>query len=111
LGQGTFRLLPPYRSGYVLTVGSDYNVTALGRLLGSDGEPLALVSGQAVELSKPNREPVTFFTNREGRFGISGLAPGLWRLEVSGEAATVVDIQENAESIVRLGEIRAAGPK
>jgi outer membrane usher protein len=111
LGQGTFRLLPPYRSGYLLTVGSDYNVTALGRLLNADGEPLALVSGQAIEISKPGREPVTFFTNRDGRFGIAGLAPGQWRLEIGGEAAMLVNIQENGEGIVRLGELKTAGPK
>ena len=36
LGQGSFRLFPPYSSGYRLEVGSDYNVTALGRLLNGD---------------------------------------------------------------------------
>lgn len=34
LGEGSFRLLPAYRSGYRLTVGSDYMVSVVGRLLG-----------------------------------------------------------------------------
>lgn len=83
LGAGSFRLFPPYRAGYLLTVGSAYNVSAVGRLLDEQGQPAALVSGTAVELAHPDREPIAFFTNRAGRFGIVGLAPGDWRLETS----------------------------
>src|SRR5690606_37944240 len=86
LGAGSFRLLPPYRGGYLLTVGSDYNIGAVGRLLDPQGQPVTLVSGTARELDQPEREPIAFFTNREGRFGVIGLAPGRWLLQTTGGA-------------------------
>ena len=111
IGQGSFRLFPAYRSGYMLEVGSDYNVTAIGTMVDIDGEPVSLVAGTATELANPEREPVTIFTNRQGRFGASGLAPGNWRLEMlDGNKSTYdIEIPDDAKGVVRLGEIRANG--
>jgi outer membrane usher protein len=111
LGQGSFRLFPPYRSGYRLTVGSAYNVTAIGRMLNRDGEPVALVTGTAVELAHPDREPVAMFTNREGRFGAVGLAPGRWRVRMLDDQKSVfvIDVPAKAEGVLRLGDIRPSG--
>ncbi|HEX8192401.1 MAG TPA: fimbrial biogenesis outer membrane usher protein [Allosphingosinicella sp.] len=105
LGQGTFRLLPPYRGGYKLRVGSDYSITALGTLSGADGAPLSLITGAATELAHPERPPVQIFTNREGRFGASGLAPGRWRIVMDDDRRStfILDIPEGAENIVRAG--------
>ncbi len=107
IGQGSFKLFPPYRSGYVLEVGSDYNVTALGNMVNVDGQPVALVSGTATELGKPDRAPITVFTNRDGRFGATGLAPGRWRIEMldANKSVYVIEIPEDAQGIVRLGQI------
>jgi outer membrane usher protein len=107
LGQGTFRLLPPYRGGYRLQLGSDYNVTAVGRLLGVDGKPIALLTGAASELAHPERPPVAIFTNRDGRFGASGLAPGRWRIALNDDRKSLflLDIPADAQNIVRAGEL------
>jgi outer membrane usher protein len=107
LGQGSFRVYPPYRSGYLLHVGSEYTVTALGRMLGEDGAPVSLISGRATELTHPDREPVTVFTNREGRFGLSGLKPGRWRIDMltDPKSSYVIEIPAAAAGIVRLGDI------
>jgi outer membrane usher protein len=109
LGQGSFRVFPGYRSGYVLTVGSDYSVTALGRLLNQDGEAVSLVTGTAVELAHPDRPAVSVFTNREGKFGLTGLAPGKWRIQMNDDQKSVfeITIPDNAEGAVRLGDIAA----
>lgn len=105
LGAGSFRLLPPYRGGYLLTVGSDYNVTAVGRLLQANGEPLVLLSGTATEAANPEREPVPFFTNGAGRFGVTGLAPGRWVLQISGDPAQyVIDLPDEGGT-VSLGDV------
>ena len=48
LGSGLFEVRPGYKSGYVLQVGSDYSVTAIG-MLEDQGKPLALLSGLAKE--------------------------------------------------------------
>ncbi len=107
LGQGSFKLFPSYRSGYHLTVGSEYGVTALGTLTDVDGETVALVTGNAIELAHPDRPPVTVFTNRQGRFGATGLAPGRWRLEMLDSKKSVfeIEIPDNGENIVRLGDL------
>jgi len=109
LGQGSFRLLPPYRSGYRLVVGSAYSVTAIGRLIDIDGEPVSLVSGTAVEIAHPERAPITVFTNREGRFGIGGLAPGKWRINMLDDKKSVfeITIPGNADGLVRVDELKA----
>lgn len=111
IGKGSYRLFPAYRSGYRLEVGSGYNVTAMGTMLDQQGNPVSLVAGTATEEAHPEREPVTVFTNRQGRFGAAGLAPGRWRIEMLDENRSVfiVDIPEGAEGVVRLEEIRPAG--
>lgn len=108
LGQGSFRVFPPYRSGYVLQVGSNYSITALGRLLNRDGEPIALVTGSATELAHPDREPVQIFTNRDGRFGAAGLAPGRWRIQMLDDARStyILNVPDNVEGVLRAGDIR-----
>jgi len=108
LGTGSIRMYAPYRSGYVVAVGSDYNVMAIGRLtLG--GEPLALKVGQAIEIGGEQRR-VELFTNRQGRFGISGLRPGRWRIEMNDSPPIIyeLDIPETDSGIVRIGDVNPA---
>lgn len=107
IGQGSFKLFPGYRSGYVLEVGSDYFITATGTMLDAEGNPISLVSGKATELKRPDRPAVTLFTNRQGRFGATGLAPGQWRIEMldPNKSVYVITIPEDAEGVIRLGEI------
>lgn len=108
LGTGTFRVLPHYRSGYLLVVGSQYNMTAIGTLVGAGGKPVSLVSGKITEVGKAEPLSYDMFTNREGRFGIPGLAPGKWLIEMNDDDHTKVEIEIPANSeaaIVRLGTV------
>ncbi|MBF9151515.1 fimbria/pilus outer membrane usher protein [Novosphingobium jiangmenense] len=109
IGQGTFRVFPAYRSGYVVTVGSDYNVTALGVMIDVDGQPVSLVSGTATEVAHPDRPARTVFTNRQGRFGATGLAPGKWRIEMLDAARSTfeIEIPRDATGVVQLGNIKS----
>jgi len=111
LGTGSFRLFPPYHGGYRLQVGSEYYVTVIGRMLTEEGAPLSLVSGQATELAHPGGAPVTVFTNREGRFGLSGLKPGRWRIEMLTDPTTVyiIDVPAKAPGLMREGDIKPNG--
>lgn len=108
LGTGSFDFVPSYRGGYLLTVGSAYNVSALGTMLDIDGEPVALVAGLAFEKAAPERPPVPLFTNRAGRFGIPGLAPGRWRIVMNTAPRLVyeIEIPEETTGLIRLGRIR-----
>ena len=108
LGSGAFRLFPPYHAGYRLQVGSEYYVTAIGRLLNEDGAPVSLISGKAVELAHPDHEPIVVFTNRDGRFGLPGLRPGRWRIDMLTDPATsyIVEIPESTQGVVRAGDLK-----
>lgn len=107
LGTASAKILPPYRGGYLVTAGSDYSVTALGTLIGLDGAPVSLLSGKATEMGVSNPRTLTIFTNRTGRFGISGMRPGRWRIEMPTEPPTIVEIVIPAKSlgVVRLGDV------
>ncbi len=87
LGSGVFNLRPSYKSGYVLQVGSEYSVTAVGTLE-VKGKPLALLSGLAREQDVPNPRKVVVFTNAVGRFCAEGLKAGRWRVEMIGDPSS-----------------------
>lgn len=83
IGEGIVRVRPAYRSGYAIEVGSANFVSALGRLVGNQDRPVALVSGRVISLDEPEAEPELFFTNSVGRFAVQKLAPGRrYRVEV-----------------------------
>jgi outer membrane usher protein len=107
IGAGSFRVRPGYRSGYVFEVGSDYSITLIGRLIDRDGAPIALLAGSAVEAAEPDREPVTVFTNRDGRFALAGARPGVWRVTMPTVPPSIYEItvQAGADAIVRLGDL------
>ena len=76
VGDGVLRVRPAYRSGYSIEVGSAAFVSALGRLHGNGGKPLALVSGRVRALHDPEGPTELFFTNSVGRFAVQNLEPG-----------------------------------
>lgn len=109
IGSGSARVLAPYRAGYLLTVGSDYGVTAIGRLLDASGEPIPLLSGHAVEQGGEGRS-VDVFTNRSGAFGASGLRPGRWRITLIDGRSFDFTVPETANAVARVGDIRPRSP-
>ena len=66
-GRVFFDVRPAYRSGYVLTAGSERGVMALGSLE-VEGQPLALISGLAREEGGANPGKVVVYTNRAAIF-------------------------------------------
>lgn len=108
IGQGTVRMLPPYRSGYHITVGSDYAVTVIGRLLDSDGTPVPLLAGKAFDLADPKHPPVILFTSRDGRFGAQGLRAGRWRIEMPTSPPSIyqITIPKEAGALYRSGDLK-----
>jgi outer membrane usher protein len=107
IGSGSVQLLPPYRSGYLVTVGSDYSVSATGQLVQADGTPLKLLVGMAYEVARPDQPGVRMFTNNAGRFAVQGLRPGEWRIEagIDGAQTYTIVIPEGADGLVRLGVV------
>ncbi|MFJ6025710.1 hypothetical protein ACIQC9_14045 [Brevundimonas sp. NPDC092305] len=105
LGSGLFQLLPRFHSGYALTVGSAYNVTASGQMVDPQAFPVSLRTGEAVSLDDPNAPKAEVVTNRSGRFAVSGLAPGRWRITLRGDPALVYDIVVPEGNLFRAGTI------
>lgn len=76
IGDGVSRVRPTYKSGYAIEVGSAKFVSALGRLVGNAGRPVALMSGRIRPADDPTAAPELFFTNSVGRFAMQNLEPG-----------------------------------
>lgn len=109
LGQGNVQIHAPHRSGYRMVVGSDYHLLVFGRLLDTHGEPISLLAGQAIDLGNPKRAPVTIFTGRNGKFGMQGMRPGRWRIEMPTQPPTIFefDVSQGTNDVFQLGEVRA----
>nr|WP_269808621.1 fimbria/pilus outer membrane usher protein [Enterovibrio nigricans] len=108
LGEGVFSVNPGYKQGYQFTIGSDAVITALGVLrFKNNDNPVPLTVGEAVFLDDERVSPVEFFTNRKGRFAISGMRPGKYLLVLKTNPRTNVGIiiDDKGETLVRLGEL------
>ncbi|MEH6446097.1 MAG: fimbria/pilus outer membrane usher protein [Oceanospirillaceae bacterium] len=109
LGEGAFSVKPPYQAGYSLQVGSDATVTMIGTLIDSlSGEALGLIAGEAVYQNDPDVEPIIFFSNRKGRFAISGMRPGDYLLKLTTQPVRShrVVIEAGTTALLRVGEIK-----
>jgi outer membrane usher protein len=87
LGASTYSLLPSYKSGTLIRVGEEGTVFVRGVLRNPDGTPVALATGEVVAVGDPKQVPIVLLTNRAGRFGLQGLAPGKYEIRLSGSAA------------------------
>ncbi len=101
LGENVFSFKPGYRSGYKVEVGSEFNVSIMGRLVGPDGEPVKFASGYAVS-EDGERTPV--FSNAGGRFYVEQLKSGqTLRIEFNNPKGAWVELKIPKDS---LGVIR-----
>lgn len=79
IGRDNYTLFPSYKSGTRLVVGNAENIFADGYLHMPDGSPARMQGGAIRTASGAEQE---FFTNAEGRFRISRLAPGVYTLSL-----------------------------
>ena len=107
LGDGNFDLYPWRHSGTAFKVGSPYHMSALGDLLDEDGKPLALRTGRAVSLTDAHAPHADVITNRAGHFAALGLAPGRYRITMSGDTPLVYEmtITQKPEMFERVGTL------
>ena len=109
VGEGIKRVHPSYRSGYLITAGSDAFVSVMGRLVGRNGNPVSLMSGRLIDVNDPDTKPEVFFTNSVGRFAAQKLKPGhTYRVELftSPSEAFEFTIPEDNEGLFDLEVVR-----
>lgn len=86
IGRDVYTVFPSYKSGTLLPVGNAENIFADGYLLHGDGRAVSLQGGVIVR--QDNGAAQEFFTNAEGRFRVSRLAPGDYRMTLHRNAET-----------------------
>lgn len=113
IGPGRYDIVPGAASGYAITVGSAASNTILGRLLDADGAPMVYASGTLEPISGAEAQPAQFFTNRTGRMAVLKIAPGRYRVVLSGRSDAIgeITVPEDAEGLIDIGELRAGGPR
>lgn len=104
VGNQVFSIKPGFLSGFRLKVGSANNVTLLGVLTDSLGNPAGLVSGKAKLVNAGGSETATaFFTNASGRFLLEGLQENSnYELTIDGPEGPVSAIIAVPEGTVGL---------
>jgi outer membrane usher protein len=107
LGQDNFQLLPSYKSGILVTIGTGATVYLEGLVRDASGN---LVPVQAGRLESVDAEDnvILLFTNRQGRFRTQGVNPGQYRLTFTGLAnqSAIVQIPLNTTGRYSVGEIQ-----
>lgn len=111
IGTGIHTVLPPYKSGYELIVGSDASVSAYG-FLNVGGERANLLAGTIAGVDDPDYKGDVFFTNSAGRFAAQGLRPGKTYRVTLGNPPVSFDIKVPAEakSLLQMGEVNVMIP-
>jgi hypothetical protein len=101
-------LSPGYSQGYSLQIGSDAAITIIGTLVDNQSkEPISLTSGKALLINNEQNEPLVFFTNRTGRFAITGIKPGAYEIELNTEKLRKfkITVKDDSDALLRLGTI------
>ncbi|MFY8092561.1 MAG: fimbria/pilus outer membrane usher protein [Niveispirillum sp.] len=108
LGEDRPAVQPGYKSGTIITIGTDAVASLSGTLVTADGKPAALMSGVLRPVGIKDAKDLAFFTNRSGLFRIDSVRPGDWQLIVTGaeKKPFPVTVSKEAEGVVKLDPIR-----
>jgi outer membrane usher protein len=107
LGPSSYTLFPSYRSGTLIRVGSAATVFLRGTLVNAECEAIGLETFEVIALDNPDWEPITFFTNRVGRFAAPSFQPGQYEIRQLGQPAitTQFTIPESTTGLYNLGTL------
>jgi outer membrane usher protein len=105
-------LLPTYKSGIVVRVGTRATYSVEGTILLADGKALVFKSGAIVSIEVTESAPIAFFTDEHGVFQAYGLLPGSYGIKLKeGEPYTGIFIlPEEAGLLFPVGIFRMTAP-
>ena len=108
LGSPSYTVLPTYKSGTLIKIGTDATVFIRGSLVDPQGEPVSLKVIEITSLEDPNWQPVTLFTNRVGKFAAEGFKPGRYQGSLLGNKKKILEftIPESQTGLHDLGILR-----
>lgn len=101
-----YTIYPGYKSGYALYMGTKSTIIALGTLMLDSGKPAEYQTFQAVALDGEKRDPVVGFTNGAGKFQLTRLQPGAYRIEMDIQGrpcSALLTLPKDAEGIKAVG--------
>lgn len=112
LGRDRYYLLPTYKSGTLIQVGTDATIFVRGTLLNPNGQPISMQAGVVQSRSDAGWQPINLFTNRGGRFALSGLKPGRYELWLYANPKAVIpfELPAGKTGVVDLGQLQAPVP-
>jgi len=104
----TFTLAPAYKSGFLLKLGKEPQIVALGRLVDDQRGALAHLAIEIRRLDRPGDKPFSTFTSRSGAFQLPDLKPGRYEIRPAASprwGGVIVEIRAAPDGLHRLGEI------
>jgi len=106
LGLSRIEVVPPFRAGYRVDIGSEILATVLMRLILPNGNQVSLGTGRIFDENSGD-EVARFFTNRTGRLVAENLAPGSYRVQLDGrdDLYTKFVVSKDDTGIVQRGEV------
>jgi outer membrane usher protein len=104
-GNPVYYALPTYKSGTVIRVGTEATVYIRGILTDEKGTAIALQAGEVRSLSDPQWQAVTLFTNRAGKFALTGFKVGRYELQI-GSQKLQFEIPEGKVGLYDLGTLK-----
>lgn len=104
----TFSLAPTYKSGFLLKLGKELRIVAIGRLVDEQRGPLAHLPIEIRRLDDRDEKPVSTFTSRGGGFQVPDIKPGRYEIRPSSTTrwgSVTVEIPETQDGLYRLGDV------
>lgn len=104
----SYSLLPGYKSGFLIELGKEARILAVGRLVDAKGQGVPHVPIEIRRLGDANGEPVRTFTGRTGGFQVPEVRPGRYEVTPTGPTpwnTVILDIPASADGLARLGDI------
>ncbi len=104
----SFAAAAAYKSGFLLELGKEQKIVAVGRLVDAMGQGIAHVTLEVRRVGDEVAKPLVIFTGRTGRFQLPDVRPGRYELRpvaITTWERVIVEVREAPEGVHRLGDV------